>query len=121
VDEIADLARARGRALAAQDWPAVAALLHPRFVYVNAQGARLGREEYLGFLREGPLRWREQRLEAVEVVVEEPVAVLTARVIDDVLVDGAPHELRFATTQTYVRATGGWLYLAGQTGPLQEA
>jgi hypothetical protein len=121
VQEVVDAARARGRALAAQDWAAVEAALHSDFVYVNAQGIRLGRDDYLGFVRHGPLRWREQRLQDVEVVVEEPVAVLTALVIDDVLVDGEPCELRFFTTQTYVRGADGWLYLAGQTGPVSDA
>ena len=118
--EIVEAATARGRALAEQDWPAFEAALHPAFVYTNAQGIRIGRDEYLAFVRDGPLRWREQRLEDVQVVVEEPVAVLTARVIDDVLVDGEPYRLRFATTQTYVRGADGWSYLAGQTGPVAD-
>ena len=115
MEDVLAAARARGAALSAQDWAAFDALLHAQFVYVNAQGIRLARAEYIGFVRDGPLRWREQRLEDAHVVVDEPVAVLTGRVVDDVEVDGEPYELRFVTTQTYVRADGSWLYLAGHT------
>jgi hypothetical protein len=82
---------------------------------VNAQGIRAGLADYLAFVRNGPLRWKEQGLEDVKVVVEGSVGVLTATVVDDVEVDGAPHVLRFVTTQTYVRDGEGWLYFAGHT------
>ena len=121
MEEVLEAARARARALAERDWAAVEAALHPDFVYTNAQGIRIGRDQYLAFVRDGPLRWREQRLEDARVVVSGATAVLTARVIDDVEVDGEPYELRFATTQTYVREAGGWRYLAGQTGPVEES
>ena len=116
--EVVEVAAARGRALVRQDWDALAAALHPDFAYTNAQGIRLGRDEYLAFVRDGPLRWREQRLEDVRVVADAAVAVLTGLVVDDVLVDGEPYELRFVTTQTYVNAAGRWLYLAGHTAPV---
>jgi hypothetical protein len=117
VHEVVDVARERGRALAERDWAAFEAALHPEFVYTNAQGTRIGRAEYVAFVRDGPLRWRDQRLEDVQVAAAGPVAVLTARVVDDVEVDGAPHLLRFVTTQTYMRGEAGWLYLAGHTAP----
>jgi hypothetical protein len=93
--------------------------LHPEFVYVNAQGIRLNRDEYLEFVRDGPLRWAKQTLEEVQVVLVGPVAVLTATVTDDVSIGDERHELVFASTQTYVREGEQWLYLAGQTGPKQ--
>ena len=43
--------------MADADWPALGELLHPDFTYVNAQGMRLDRTEYLSFVAEGPLRW----------------------------------------------------------------
>jgi hypothetical protein len=109
--------RRRAEALAQQDWATVAEHLHPRFTYVNAQGMRLDRDEYLAFVRDGPLRWVEQRLEDVSVIVAGSTAVLVATVYDDVLVDGEPHELSWVSTQTYVEEGGRWLYVAGQTGP----
>jgi hypothetical protein len=52
------------------------------------------------------------------VVVSGSTAVVTGVVVDDLVVDGEPHLLRFATTQTYVLLDRGWSYLAGQTAPL---
>jgi hypothetical protein len=119
--EVAEAATARGRALGGQDWDAFASLLHEDFVYTNAQGIRIGRDEYLAFVRDGRLRWREQRLDDVQVAAAGGVAVLTGTVVDDVLADGEPYELRFVTTQTYVETAGGWLYLAGHTAPVPES
>ena len=111
------VAERRARALANRDWATLESVLHPEFVYVNAQGIRLTRETYLAFVRDGPLRWTEQRLEDVQVVALDAVAVLTATVVDDVKIGAESHRLVFATTQTYVREGDQWLYLAGQTGP----
>ena len=59
-------------------------------------------------------------LEDVRVVADGAVAVLTGLVVDDVLVDGEPYELRFVTTQAYVNAPGGWLCFAGHTAPVDD-
>jgi hypothetical protein len=61
------------------------------------------------------VRWNAQTLEDVQIVDSGPVKVLVARVVDDVVHDGAPARWEFATTQTYVRENGSWLYLAGHT------
>jgi len=116
--EVLRVAADRATALATQDWPALGSLLHPAFGYTNSQGARLARVEYVDFVRTGPLRWREQRFEGARVIVDGSTAVLTGVVVDDVLVEGEPHMLRFATTQVYVLVEGAWSYLAGHTGPL---
>ena len=84
-------------------------------MYVNSQGGRLGREEYLGFLRDGPVRWLEQRLDDVAVVETGPVAVLTATILDEVIVEGQRPRWQWVGTQTYVRSGEDWLYLAGHT------
>ena len=117
-EEVLVAVAARAEALVAQDWALVDRQLHPDFVYTNSRGERLTRTAYLDFLRHGPLRWRRQWLEDASVVGSGGTAVVTGVVVDDVLVDGEPHLLRFATTQTYVLLDRGWSYLAGQTAPL---
>ena len=108
----------RGAALARQDWSALDQLLHADFVYTNSQGTRLDRAEYLDFVRTGPLRWNAQSYDDVAVAVAGATAVLTGVVVDDVVVDGDRHVLRFATTQTYVLVDGRWSYLAGHTATI---
>jgi hypothetical protein len=117
-DDVLAAVAERAQALAAQDWALVDAQLHEDFVYTNSRGDRLTRSAYLDFLRHGPLTWTSQWLESPSVAVVGDTAVVTGVVVDDVLVDGEPHVLRFATTQTYVLSDGGWSYLAGQTAPL---
>jgi hypothetical protein len=118
--EVLGVAAERATALATQDWVTLDALLHPGFVYTNSQGTRLTHDEYVDFVRTGPLRWRGQRVEDARVSIAGTVAVLTGVVVDDVLVDGEPHLLRFATTQTYVLVDGAWSYLAGHTAPTAD-
>ena len=59
---ILHLVSGRAAALVAQDWAAIDAQLHPRFIYTNSQGNRLAKAAYLDFLSRGPLRWRRQWL-----------------------------------------------------------
>ena len=119
-DDVLAAVAGRADALVAQDWAFVDAQLHAGFVYTNSRGERLTRSDYLAFLRDGPLRWARQWLESASAVVADRTAVVTGVVVDDVVIGGEPHLLRFATTQTYVQVDGAWSYLAGQTGPLAE-
>jgi hypothetical protein len=112
--DVIDVARRRADAMVREDWDAVAAQLHPRFIYVIANGDRLDRDAYLAFLREGPVRWTSQTLEDVQMVETGGVALLVATVVDDVVFDGEPARWPFVTSQTYVNE-GEWLYLAGHT------
>ena len=115
MDTVVELAARRGLALARRDWDAVASQLHPRFVYVNANGHRLDHDAYLEFLSAGPVRWRAQTLQDAAVTATAAVAVLTAVVVDDVLHQGEPATWEFVTTQTYVLEREAWRYLAGHT------
>jgi hypothetical protein len=119
-EEILHLVSGRAAALVAQDWAVVDAQLHPRFIYTDSQGKRLAKAAYLDFLSMGPLRWRKQWLEEASVVHVDGTAVLHGIVVDDVLIDGDPHLLRFATTQTYVRVGDRWYYLTGHTAPIDD-
>jgi hypothetical protein len=119
-EEILHLVSGRAAALVAQDWAAVDAQLHPRFVYTNSRGKRLARAAYVDFLSRGPLRWRRQWMEEGAVVDVGDTAVLHGVVVDDVLISDAPQLLRFATTQTYVRVGGRWSYLTGHTAPIDD-
>jgi Domain of unknown function (DUF4440) len=116
-ETVLEVAARRAEALAQQDWETVAAQLHPQFVYVNASGHRLDREAYLGFVRDGPVRWIRQTLEDAEVTGTGKVAVLLATVVDDVVWNGEPARWTFVTTQTYVNDLDAWSYLAGHTAP----
>ena len=42
-EDVLRLVSERAAALAAQDWAVVDAQLHPRFIYTNSQGQRLGK------------------------------------------------------------------------------
>jgi hypothetical protein len=116
-EEVVAAAERRARALAERDREALLALHHPDLRWTTHRGEVLDRDAYVGGNTEGPLVWRGQRLEEVEVALAGTVAVLVAVVVDDVELDGEPVTNRLRLTQTWVRGEGGWTCLAGHAGP----
>jgi ketosteroid isomerase-like protein len=110
---VLDAAEQRARALVAGDADALRALHHPALRWTTYRGDVLDRESYVRGNTEGELRWIEQRLEEVGVVVEGETAVLTAAVVDEVERDGRRETFRLRLTQTWVRDGDRWVVLAG--------
>ncbi len=115
------LAAARDRAAALErgDRAALLRLLHPRFRWTTHRGTVLDRDAYLAGNVGGDLTWVSQTLDDVDVqVVDDVVAVLTARVTDVVVRDGAEQAFRMRLSQTWVRDGAAWVCLAGHAGPV---
>lgn len=115
--EVLGAAERRARALVDRDPAALRRLHHPELRWTTHRGDVLDRERYVRGNTEGPLVWRAQRLEQVEVTVAGGAAVLVAVVVDEVEQDGEPLTNRLRLTQTWVQSTDGWVCLAGHAGP----
>lgn len=120
IDDVLAAAQARAAALVAGDAVALRSLLHPHVRWTTHRGDVLDREHYIAANTGGPLHWKGQSLEDVEVVVAGDSAVLVATVVDVVERDGATQTFRLRLTQTWVRADGRWQCLAGHAGPAVE-
>lgn len=112
-------ARRRSQALVSKNIAALSALLHPSFVYVNASGQVLDREQYLDqYVRPDGVRWMSQDIAEPVVADGGPVAVLTCLVHD--VARYFEHDLdeTFRTTLTWVKVDQQWQCLAGHTSHL---
>jgi ketosteroid isomerase-like protein len=118
-DQRAVLAAAerRAQALAAGDAESLRELLHPHFRWTSFKGEVFDRDSYIASNTAGTLRWREQRLQDVEVMVTGDTATLLALVTDDVERDGANETYQLRLTQVWLRERGRWSCLAGHAGP----
>ena len=124
-------ARRRSAALVAKDLDALQTLLHPAFVYANASGQVLGRDEYLElYVRPPGIRWTSQTLLEPRVAISGSTAVVTCLVHDVVRFRestassdaGAQEEdvldETFRTTATWIRTVAGWQCLAAHTSTI---
>jgi hypothetical protein len=114
--EIVRLAEARGAALVQQDQAAMERLLADTFRYTNASGAVLSKAEYIEhYVASTHMRWTEQALDEVEVVMYGQAAVLTCRVHDVGRYGDEPFDAFYRSTFTWVLDGGAWRCAAGHT------
>jgi hypothetical protein len=116
---VLDAARRRSAALVNKDVDVLSALLHPEFLYVNASGTVLSREEYLdSYVRPPDVRWASQTIDQPRVVSDGSVAVLTCLVHDVASFFGQDLDQTFRTTSTWLKSGRDWQCLAGHTSSL---
>jgi len=118
-DTVLAAAQRRSAALVNKDVAALQLLLHPDFVYVNASGHVLDRDQYLDlYVRPPEVRWTRQTLESPQVVQVGSVAVLTCLVHDVARYHDDHLDETFRSTLTWVHTVDGWRCLAGHTSGL---
>lgn len=121
-DAVRALVRRRSAALVARDRETLEALLDPAFVYTNASGRRLGRDEYFAlYVEPATLTWIAQRLDDLDVVVHGDTAVATCRVHDRARFGDDELDAHYRSTWVFARVAGRWWCLAGHTGPAEPS
>jgi ketosteroid isomerase-like protein len=113
---VLDAARRRAEALTNKDIDALLALLHPNFVYVNASGQVLDRDQYLdAYVRSEQVRWTSQVMTEPRLADGGATVVLTALVHDVARFGDQLLDETFRTTLTWVDSGSGWQCLGGHT------
>lgn len=116
-DEISQIVQARVSALVHRDIAALEQILADDFMYTNAGGSVLTKQEYLDtYVKPPEIIWHSQEMSDLHIQVYTDAAVLTARIHDRATFNGNPFDKFFRTTQVYVRVNGEWKYAAGHTG-----
>lgn len=114
--QVLQVALERSAALVKGDAQTLERLLAEGFVYTNASGVMLGKEEYLEmYVASGDMRWEAQELEDIEVRLYGHTAILTARIHDRASYQNQVLDAHFRTTQVYVKTALGWVCIAAQT------
>ncbi|HEX6871279.1 MAG TPA: nuclear transport factor 2 family protein [Micromonosporaceae bacterium] len=112
----------RSAALVSKDVGALLDLLHPDFVYVNASGDVLTRDQYLeNYVRSDQVRWGSQEIVAPVLADGGTTVVLTCLVRDVAWFDGEELDSTFRSTLTWVATERGWRCLAGHTSAQAQA
>ena len=110
------LAQASASALARRDVEFFERLLDEAFVYINANGDALSKQEYMQRYVEPPeVQWLSQTLEEAQVRVYGAVAILTGRLHDRMTFEGEPFEGEYITTRIYAREGDQWRCVSGHT------
>lgn len=110
-------ADARALALAEGDSETLIDLLHEDFRWTSHTGETFRRDDYIERNTTGPVRWRSQQLDDVDVAVVGDVAVLRAEVTDEIAQGDGSETFRMPMTQVWVRQEDQWRCLAGHAGP----
>src|SRR5574342_382001 len=107
-------ARQRSAALIGKDVDALVALLHPNFLYVNASGQVLNRDQYLDqYVRSDDVQWMSQAIDEPRVADGGTAVVLTCLVHDVARYRDSDLDETFRSTLTWIRSEQGWQCLGG--------
>lgn len=112
-DSLLRVVKARTAALISRDAARLGALLAPSFVYINSNGRRLDKAQYLQSALSAV--WISQTLSEERISLHGPVAILTGKVHDIAKFPEGELDTDFLTTQVYQRTGDSWIYLAGHT------
>ena len=112
---------ARRAALLAADAEGLARLLHPEFRYVDSLGRSLDRATYLASRATGEVEVLRQEVVEIGLSGLSPGVVLaTGRVRDVGRYRGGSFESAYRVAHVCVRATGGWVFIYGQSTTIEE-
>lgn len=112
----------RTRALTEMDIPALAAILHERYRYVDSLGRDLSRDAYLQSRAQGEVRIESQLIESLAIDhLGAGVAMVTLRTSEQFSYRGERFEARYQVVHICVRNERAWLFLFGQSTAIESA
>jgi hypothetical protein len=120
--EVVEAATLRSQALVAGDGGAMAQILAPEFIYVNAAGQVFTRGAYLqAYVGSEFIKWQTQNLDETQVLCYGDVAVLICRVRDQTIANDQWSDEYYRSVFVYVKRGNRWLCAAGQTTHIPRA
>lgn len=103
------------------DIPALAAILHARYRYVDSIGRVLARDDYLRSRAAGEVRIESQQIESQEIEQFGPgLAMITLRSFEHASYRGERFEARYQVVHICLRQEGRWCFLFGQSTTIEE-
>lgn len=115
------LVEERARALTRMDIPALSAVLHEGYRYVDSLGRELSRADYLRSRTDGEVRIESQLVESRAIIRLSPdAAMITLRTSERISARGERFEARYQVVHVCVRNKDRWLFLFGQSTTVSE-
>jgi hypothetical protein len=118
--EIAQLEQQRFAAMQAADITTLDRLLSADLTYTHSSGKLETKQEFLGGIRSGGLKYKTVAPEGIDVRVYDSAAVVTGRCHFQVEADGRQLDLQVRFTDVYVKRGGAWQLVAWQSTRLPE-
>lgn len=118
VCEVGKAEDARYEATLAADVSTLARLLHDDLVYGHSTGSVDSKATYLDALENGNLTYHRIEQHERRVMVRDAVALVFSRMVMDVTVNGAFHNLTNRTLGVWQRSDQSWRLLASHSTPL---
>lgn len=115
-EQIEDMLLAKADAVVRRDERALAALIHPDFVYVNAAGRSFSKADYIQYYcTSGNIVFREQKFSDLVVRLFPGLAEATLVAHDSFVVDGEIIAATYQSLLMFADFEGRWQWIAGQT------
>lgn len=120
-DQIHRILLAKADALIRRDAPALTALIHPNFSYVNASGTLFDKDSYIDtYCVSGQVVFLEQKISGLQVRQFDGFAVATLGLNDQLIVSEQILEGSYQSLCVFNATGEGWQWAAGQTMAHQQ-
>ena len=116
--KLIDLDRDRCSALVQHDVDTLARIYHEDLVYAHSSGLVEGKNDLLGSIANGSLRYHEVRTENVDVKLSGSTAILHGRIFMEVTMRGASRSMRNSFLSTWAKQSDTWKLLSYSATPL---
>jgi hypothetical protein len=115
-ERIGEVLLAKADAVVRRDARALATLIHPDFVYVNAAGKSFDKAGYIDtYCSSGKIVFQAQKFSDLTVQLFPGTAVATLVAHDRFLVDGETIAATYQSLCVFIELDGRWQWVAGQT------
>jgi uncharacterized protein YigE (DUF2233 family) len=113
---VRDLVLKKGRALVERNAVDLDKIIHSNFVYLNAGGRLFDKAGYIrDYCRSDSLVFLDQTLIELNVNAIDEFVVATMVLLDRIAINGKEHVGRVKSMCVFSKASGNWLWAAGQT------
>lgn len=109
------LENAWDQAVEQRDSQALEMILAPELVYVEYDGALLGKAQYLAAIRSPMVRPARVASDSMTVHIYGDIALVTGVYRESGMKEGKGYTLRERFTDTWIRRAGSWICLASQS------
>jgi hypothetical protein len=115
VEEISLLLSRKARALVEQSYDQLNEILDDSFVYVNSQGKKSSKAEYIKLCTSGALNFQSQKFENLEIQDFGSFALATMILHDEFEYSGESYKGIFRSFCVFRKTNSKWYWAGGQT------
>lgn len=117
-DQIAKLLDRKTQALVKRSAADLSEIIDDGFIYINSQGKKLSKSEYISLCTVGDLKFQQQEFKHLEVHDFGEFALATMILHDRFIFSDIAYEGAFRSLCVFRKVDDGWHWAAGQTSEI---